>query len=76
MGVLRSAILLSILREFLQVGEFLLLLLPDKPGGEQARRMLIGSKGSVVGVIGKSARLELQSMFKRVVHLMLDIKSE
>eukprot|EP00884_Botryococcus_braunii_P013089 jgi/Botrbrau1/21781/Bobra.0190s0008.1 len=45
-----------------------------KAPSEGVRRMLIGKKGSVVGLVGKSARLELQSMFKRDVHLFIDVK--
>jgi hypothetical protein len=40
----------------------------------QVRRMVIGKKGAVIGEIGITARAELSVIFKKKVHLYLEVK--
>jgi GTPase len=41
-----------------------------------ARKIVVGSQGAAIGQIGKAARLELESMWNKRVHLILNCRVE
>lgn len=43
-------------------------------GAERVRRMVVGKNGCAIGSIGQAARLELERMWAKRVHLFLNVK--
>ena len=41
----------------------------------QVHNILVGKNGTVIGEIGKRARIELELLFQRRVHLYLHVKT-
>ena len=41
----------------------------------QVHNILVGKNGIVIGEVGKRARIELELMFQRRVHLYLNVKT-
>ncbi len=42
----------------------------------QVKAMVVGRQGAVIGQIGKLARLELDVIFQKTTHLVLQVKVE
>lgn len=42
----------------------------------QVKAMVVGRQGAVIGQIGKLARLELDLIFQKTTHLVLQVKVE
>ena len=41
---------------------------------ESLRKIVVGSRGVAIGSVGKAARLELEKLWKKRVHLFLNVK--
>ncbi|GAB4814249.1 hypothetical protein N2152v2_001295 [Parachlorella kessleri] len=41
---------------------------------ERLKKIVVGKNGAAIGVVGRSARLELERLWKRRVHLILEVK--
>jgi GTP-binding protein Era len=41
---------------------------------DSVRQIVVGRRGAAIGSVGRSARLELENMWKRRVHLFLNVK--
>lgn len=42
---------------------------------ENVRKIVVGRHGAAIGTVGKGARLELENMWQRRVHLILNAKT-
>jgi GTP-binding protein Era len=42
---------------------------------ENVRMIVVGAGGAAIGVVGRAARLELEALWKRRVHLILNVKA-
>jgi len=41
---------------------------------DSVRKIVVGTRGVAIGSVGKAARLELEKMWKKRVHLFLNVK--
>ena len=41
---------------------------------DSVRKIVVGTRGAAIGTVGRGARLELEKMWKRRVHLILNAK--